>query len=536
MNAATPNLPEFIDWSTHYRRLALRYRQRIAVRDAMGESLSYEILVSRAHSLAQHLRRLGLQHGTPVASLLPNCLDAVWVSLGIKIGGFAEVALGWGYTADEIVWSAELSGARTLITAPERFELANQLGLNPIAPDAILLSADAVVSAQLPLAERIIHAVPGSAHGRIQFTSGTTGRPKGVLTTHARRWIGEQMQKACLPFMPAPGSKLLLMTPFVHGAGLLSTAWFDCGGEVILHDGVHPSDVLPFLEDRTLDAMFAPPTVLAKLISAFGERHLPGLRCIFTGTQPLALGLYERARTMFGPVVRITFGKTECINPITTLTFHEIDEAFSEGKYAGACCTGWPAPGVELRIGDPLNESNHQYESEGEVWLRAPQLSEGMITKQGFSSHQPDGWHATGDLGLIDNRGRLWLTGRVADVIKTGGYRVNPDEVEATLSGMHHCSQLSITSIVSDYWGEIIVAVAERPAAGWRDEMQEKLKVLSRHKHPRLFVELDQLPRNPQGKVSRRKLRELIESRFILIDGPYPALKVIPDRATEMNG
>lgn len=526
MKPAMPHWPRTIDWSAHCLAVAARFSERIAVRDAHDQTLSYVELVEQAHKLAGALKARGARFGTPIASLLPNSLEAVWVSLGLKIGGFAEVALGWSCTADEIAWSARLSGATWLLTIDRGADRATKAGLQAL--DIHSLQKTWISHPSIPDQSSVDPdtAVPAEATGRIQFTSGTTGRPKGVLTTHARRWLGEQMQKACLPCAPQPGERILLMTPFVHGAGLLSAAWFDCGGEIILHDGVDPSSVHRLLDGRALAAMFAPPTVLAKLVSAYGEQELPGLRCIFTGTQPLAEGLYKRARKMFGPVIRITYGKTECINPITTLAFDEIDAAFAATPRPGASCTGWPAPGVELSIGQPGAPSTLPA-GEDEVWCRAPQQSDGMLTLEGFQPHQPDGWHATGDLGLIDTRGRLWLTGRVADVIKTGGYRVNPDEIEAALAGMRSCLAVCITSLPSDYWGEIIVAVIERAREGWQEEMGANLQTLSRHKHPRLTIEWPELPRNPQGKISRRKLRELILERYTLHDGAYPALAPI---------
>lgn len=505
-----------VDWSGQLRALASRFGHRVAARDSAGEHMSYAEFSARAHAVAAHLLEQGLRPGDPVASLLPNSLEAIWVSYGLKLAGLAEVPLGWGYTADEIRWCAQVSGAKVLITREARTALAVEAGLQ------------ALMSASIPLHDRGLTFPPvsGSTPGRILFTSGTTGRPKGVIASHARRWLGEQLQKACLPFMPQPGSKILLMTPFVHGSGLLSGAWFDCGGEVTLHDGVEPARVRPLLASGDYDAMFAPPTVLAKLVGAFDGASVPGLRCIFTGTQPLARGLYERARQMFGPVVRITYGKTECVNPITTLTFTELDEAFAEAPVAGGSCTGWPAPGVEIRIGHP-HDAPRSTGEEDEVWLRAQQQSDGLITADGFRPHEPDGWHATGDLGLLDSRGRLWLTGRVADVIKTGGYRVNPDEVESALAGMRCCAQAAVTSLPSDYWGEIIIAVIEQPREGWREEFESRAAVLSKHKRPRLFVEMAALPRNPQGKISRKKLRETVLAQHTLIDGPYPTLEAL---------
>jgi acyl-CoA synthetase (AMP-forming)/AMP-acid ligase II len=361
------------------------------------------------------------------------------------------------------------------------------------------------------------------------FTSGTTGRPKGLVYSHGRRWLGNQLQKAALPFAPGPGSRILLMTPYIHGAGLLAAAWYDHGGEVLLHDGVDPARVRSALEAGELDALFAPPTVLAKLAAAYGEARYRGLRCVFTGTAPLTPALYARASAMFGPVVRITYGKTECVNPITVLSPEETHAHFSGEPRAAGCCLGWPSAGVEIQIraGEGACLATG---AEGEVWLRARHMSEGFIDADGYQPH-PGGWHRTGDLGWMDERGRLWLSGRVADVIKTGGYRVNPDEIESCLAGLQGCGQVCVASLPSDYWGEVIVAVAEGASGDWSTQARTRVAALSRHKHPRAYVSVAALPRNAQGKVSRRAVRELILATHDFADGPYPALSPRPSTA-----
>ena len=163
-------VPAIVDWSRHTRSTAARFGDRTAASDAHGASISYDELVSRAHALAARLTDAGLAQGTPVASLLPNVLDATWVGLGIKLGGFAEVALGWGYTTEELAWCARLSGASTLITPPERSALARQAGFTDL-----LLPGDVTSTSPAPL----LPPVAGDTPGRIQFTSGTTGKPKG---------------------------------------------------------------------------------------------------------------------------------------------------------------------------------------------------------------------------------------------------------------------------------------------------------------------------------------------------------------------
>lgn len=510
-----------IGWSASLHTLADQFDHHIAVSDAHGQTLTYSELSRNAHSIARFLLNTpGVAPGHPVATLLPNAVTAVWVSYGVRMTGAAEVPVGWSSTIDEIAWCAHLSGFKTVLTLSEREAQLREAGLEPVCVDTLVLATnDSLKQIHLP-------AVDDSKPGRVLFTSGTTGKPKGVLYSHARRWNGEQLLKATLPFVPTPGERIILMTPFVHGSSLLTYAWCDHGGHVVLLDGVREADLARELPDPSVRAIFAPPTVLAKITTLFEGQQFSHIKCVFTGTQPLTQLVYKRAREMFGPVVRITYGKSECVNPITVLTPEQTDAYYGAESMPPGACVGFPAPGVEIRIETaPVEPGQEQEERDGEIWLRARQMSLGMITEQGFSPHEPDGWHQTGDLGHLDSQGRLVLTGRVADVIKTGGYRVNPDEIEALLTGWPSGMQVSVTSLPSDYWGEIIIAVAETPQPDWQEAIAQRVQALSRHKRPRLCVTLDALPRNPQGKVNRRQVRAQVLANYSLEDGPYPALK-----------
>ena len=496
-----------IPWSSDLKNLAARFGEATAVATSDAR-LSYRELSVRAHALAARLAQLGITPGQAVATSLPNSVQAVWASYGVTLSGAAETPLSAGYTDAEIAWFAALARFRVVVTTKARAAAFAAMDFTPIAVD------DIEASDQSPFAgdKGALPPVDSGVWGRILSSSGTTGEPKAIVYTHERRWLAHTLLKAALPFTPQPGARLLLMTPFPHGASLMSFAWLDYGGEVILEAGVDAGRIRPLLERGDVEAVFAPPTVIAKLAESFGEQHFRGVRCVFTGTQTLTAALYAKARALFGPVVRITYGKAELINPITVLDPADTETLFSNEAINEGACVGWPAPGVEIEI------------RAEEIHLRGRHMSIGFIDSTGFHDHGVDGFHATGDIGQIDEHGRLWLKGRMADVIKTGGYKVHPQEIEAALSALDECGQVCIASLPSDYWGEVIVAVTEQARGDWRGQCETRLAQLSKHKRPRAYIELDRLPRNPQGKISRRQLREAILCYHELIDGPHPRL------------
>ncbi|AKQ54104.1 class I adenylate-forming enzyme family protein [Bordetella hinzii] len=493
-------MADTIPWSLELHTLAQRFAQGVAVDDGQ-DRLSFAELNARAHALACALHAAGVGAGGCVGIYLPNGCAAVWADYGATISGACLVHLNAAYTRDEIRWSQQLTPMSHIITDRAHAQAIQGLGA------ALILCEDIAPLAAPPL----LPAVNAEDWGRVIFSSGTTGKPKALVYDQGRRWLAAVMLRAVLPFTPGPGSRVLLMTPYVHGASMQARAWIDHGGTAVLLKGVDLEAA--GRELRAGAAVFAPPTVLAKLAAAFEGEHFPGVRCVFTGTQTLTPGLYAKARALFGPNVRITYGKSENVNPITVLDPAATEACFAEGGGEGACL-GWPAPGVQLRIN-----------ADGEIELRSRHMYIGHVDQDGFHAPDADGWHRTGDLGRLDDRGRLWLLGRMADVIKSGGYKIYPDEIEAALAGTPDCGEICVVALPSDYWGEVIIAVAERAGAGWIDQARQRVQGLARYKHPRAHIAVEALPRNPQGKISRRAVREQVLSAYALVDGPYPALR-----------
>lgn len=500
-----------IAWSNDLLTLAARFGDRVAVTDGVA-AMSFATLAARAHALAHGLRAAGIVPGAPVATLVPNGVEAPWVSYGVTIAGAAEVPVNAHSTDAEILWFAELTGFRRIMAPAAQQARLAALGFEPWPIEGI--TPDPAAPALPP--------VPAEAWGRLIFTSGTTGKPKAIVHTHGGRWTAHLLQRAVLPFTPGPGERVLLMTPYVHGASLLAAAWLEQGATIVLQDGVKAEAIEPILA-AGCPAIFAPPTVLAKILSLFPGRQFDGVRCIFTGTSTLSRDLWQRAAEAFGPVVRITYGMSECFNPISVLEPPEVAEVMGAPDQGLGACLGWPAPGVEISIRDEAGAVLPPAEP-GEIWLRGRHMNVGTISVAGFAARPPGAWHRTGDLGAKDARGRLHLSGRAADVMKSGGYRIHPGEIETVLDGAAAGRAICVVGLPSDYWGEVIVAVAENPSADWQQTAAERLVALARSKHPRAFVALPELPRNAQGKVVRARVRDAILATHALEDGPRPRL------------
>ena len=161
----------------------------------------------------------------------------------------------------------------------------------------------------------------------------------------------------------------------------------------------------------------------------------------------------------------------------------------------------------------------------GEVMIRAQHLMTGYRTADGFDPLAPDEFHDTGDLGYLDPQGRLHLTGRIADVIKSGGYKIAPEEVERMLAPALQPTEVAVVGIPSDYWGEVILAAVERPPPGWEQRIAAVAQTMTDYKRPRLMITLDELPRNGIGKVLRAAIRADVLSRFRITEGPRPRLE-----------
>jgi len=503
-----------VNWGAAFATLAQRFAGLPAVCTLDAEH-AFDEVIGRAAAVARALRNTGVRPGEAVATVLTNRGHAVWGSIGVTLSGAAEASLNPGMTGSELKYCLDLIAPRVVLADSTTAGAVREAGHAPwLVEDIDGARADVVVD----------RPVDGGVVGKILFTSGTTGKPKAIIHSHRGRFVANLMLRSNLPFRPTPQSRILLMTPYCHGASLLAAAFLDTGASVQLMTGVDVEGIRPLLTSGAVDCMFAPPTVLAKLTDALGDFTCGSLRTIFTGTATLPPDLYQRTRAMFGPIVRVTYGKTEIFNPITVLEADDTDAAYGARDQNRGANLGWPVSGVEVSIRDDSDEICPPGKP-GRVFLRAPHMMTGYIDETGIHAVSAQDWHESGDVAALSPRGELMLVGRENDVIKTGGYKLFPQEIEALLAAGRIAAEIVVVGLPSAYWGQIVVAVAERPVPGWQARAVAIVASLSRYKRPRAYIAVAELPRNAQGKLRRPRLVEILLAECLIEDGPHPVVR-----------
>jgi malonyl-CoA/methylmalonyl-CoA synthetase len=495
-------------WQISLETFATRFGARVAV-SSRGHTLTYAQLAAQADAVRAAVLAAGAKPGDVVAILARNGPGVVVASYGVMASGAAEFVVDLNLGPDDIAYAMTITGVRLVLAARAELQRVASLGLDVLVlEDVVARPAQAMASP----------AFDWRAFGKTIMTSGTTGRPKGIVHRHDRRWYAHVLLRSHLPFVPGANDRVLLMTAYAHGAALVTAAWLESGASVELIDGVDVGYADELFARGEITAVFAPPTVLAKLVDGTRHQRVAGIKCIFCGTATLQPALYHAAAAKFGPVIRVTYGKSEMFNPITVLEMDEAADYYRGRAALDAVCLGSPATGVEVVVRDETGRVCASGEH-GEIHLRSPHMMSGHVDANGFHELPDDAFHATGDLGYRDERGRLFLAGRAHDVIKTGGYKIYPEEIERVLP-----SGIAIIGIPSTHWGEVIVAVSE--GGDVTEKVAAATAGLARYKQPRACLTIRALPRSLQGKIQRARVRELVLARYAMTDGPYPKFEV----------
>ena len=339
----------------------------------------------------------------------------------------------------------------------------------------------------------------------IKFTGGSTGAPKGVV--QSCRAVAANMINMAERFAFQADDVFLASAPLTHGSSHFVLPVLGAGGRLVLTAGADSDRLVDVMAMEAVTSGFMPPTLIGRIAEraeARGEA-LPVLKRLIYGAAPFPEAALARAQDRLGPRIAGLYGQTEAPMTITT-----IDEA-TLSEPGMAACVGTPAPLSEVSVLDPDGRTVAHGE-EGEIAVAGPLVMDGYLDQPEKTAKTiREGWLMTGDVGRLDDQGRLWITGRASDMLISGGFNIHPAEVEAALTALDGVAEACAFGAPDADWGERLEALIV-PANGAAPDL-EAIRAAVRErlgpvKTPKAIHVADALPRNSLGKVVRAEIRD----------------------------
>ena len=448
--------------------------------------LSFTEVVERIRCAAGAFADLGIQNGDRVAVWAPNCAEWIISAFGLMTAGAVLVPVNTRFKAAEAADVIDRSGAKAVVIQK------GFLGLDYSAPDGVPVID--LKSDFLSSGSPINRDINGDDISDVIFTSGTTGRPKGAMMNHRQtlRMYEEWATLADLreadrylminPYFHTFGLKAGLIAAFLRGATMLPVAVFDIGR------------VVELIEAERITMLPGPPTLYHSLLAVGDKSKLATLRAGVTGAADIPVELVRRIHDELPFQTLMTgYGLTEAGN----VTLSRPGDSFEDV----ATTAGLPCDGVEVRIAD-----------DSEVLVRGYNVMEGYLDDPAATAEaiDADGWLHTGDLGTLDDAGRLRIVGRKKDMFIVGGFNAYPAEIEGFLLEHPAVAQAAVIGVPDERLGQVgkafvvtkagYAGVSAGELIGWSRDRMAGFKV------PRFVVFTDELPLNATGKVMKDKL------------------------------
>ncbi len=475
-------------------------------------TVTYGEMHSRAAALAGGLQERGVGAGDVVALLSYNCIEFLETIFAANYLGAIAMPINWRLAAAEVRYILEHSEARALVCDDALVPLADDAtaGIpHPLARVCVAATAPAgwMSLAELRTPAKVPPPVPvaGDDVHRLMYTSGTTGRPKGVMITHAN--LAWKNLAHLVEFSMTSADLGLACGPLYHvGAlDLTTTTLIAAGATTIIHRAFDAADVVDEIERSRVTVVWLAPAMVNAIMARpdVERRDLSSVRLIINGGEKMPIPLIERLQRTFPSAwFADAYGLTETVSGDT---FLDRDNLVTKLGSVGRPCLY-----LELDIWDDHGMSQPAGEP-GEIVLRGPKVFKGYwrdpdATAAAFAS----GWFHTGDIGIRDADGYVYIVDRLKDMIVSGGENIAGSEVERVLYEHAAVLEAAVVGRPDDRWGEVPVAfVARRPGTTTTaDELIEHCRgQLARFKVPRDVVFVEALPRNPSGKVLKRDLR-----------------------------
>ncbi|MBN9223447.1 MAG: long-chain fatty acid--CoA ligase [Microbacterium sp. SCN 70-27] len=508
-----------------------------------GRTTSYRELEDAIERAAAGLRALGVSRGDTVAIVLPNCPQHIIAFYAILRLGAVAVEHNPLYTPRELRKQFEDHGAKTAIVWSKVVSTVQQFPADVAVTNVVSVDVTRAMPAtlrfalHLPLAkaresraaltertsgaiawEKLLQAPPLPASfpapatddvAIIQYTSGTTGTPKGAVLTHRNLLSNARQAQAWVPqIQRGKGCVVYAVLPMFHAYGLTLCLTFamSMGARLVLFPRFEPAMVLEVTKKHPATFLPLVPPIADRLLAAAKAEgvSLAGTEVAISGAMALPHELVVPFEAATGGYLVEGYGLSEC-SPVL------MANPVAHNRKPGT--VGLPLPGTECRVVDPDQPSVDVPAGErGELIVRGPQVFQGYYGKPEATEEVfVDGWFRTGDIVQIDEDGFVRIVDRIKELIITGGFNVAPTEVENALRQHPHVVDAAVVGLPSEHSGEEVVAAVVLDGSGDVDvdSIREFARgILTPYKVPRRIYVVDELPRSLIGKVLRRQVRE----------------------------
>jgi 2-furoate---CoA ligase len=498
-----------LDLGTSFVASVARDPKALAIVDG-DVRLTYAEWYRTISAVVAGLDRIGLRPGDHLVTLLQNRWEAATLHWACQFAGVVITPVNWRAKADEIDFALENSNAKALayegVSAPNVAESAAAQGLPRIAvaqaPAPGEIDFAAVAATDAPL---VAPRADAEALSLMLYTSGTTSKPKGVPRRHRAERAAAIAHVA--QNLYAHGERTLGVMPLYHTMGVRSLlAMSLIGGLFVCLPRFNIVDALKLIESERVTNLYLVPTLYHDVVhhAAFAATDVGSVRKLGFAGAPMTDGLLATLTEAFRPELFVNhYGSSE----IYTFTVNQdaakkpgsagragINQMIRIVKLGATTADAIAAPGEEGEIA-AIASGDEAFEG---YWQRPE------VNAKAFRN----GWYMTGDTGYADEDGDIYVTGRVDDMIITGGENVSPVEIESCLSLHPGVSEVAVVGLPDERWGRVVAAFIKRRANIDEGELDDHCRAsgLANFKRPRRYVFVDEIPKSPVGKLLRRKL------------------------------
>lgn len=489
-------------------RHAVALADRPAISDiTSGRGYTFGQLSDLIHKFAGGLAERGFGVGDTLAIMAPNVPEYAVVFHGVAVAGGTNTTLNPTYTADEINHQLQDSGATLLVTIGMFLETAKAAAEGTKVTEIITMDS---AEGSTPFAAMFGAPITQVAIDPMEhvvvlpYSSGTTGRSKGVMLTH-HNLVANLVQ--CEPIINYDAGEIAIAAlPFFHiyGMQVLMNGLLGNGVEVLCMPRFDLVEALENIQSRRVTRFFAvPPMVLALAKQPVVANYdLSSLKVVFSGAAPLGGDLALEAAARIGCEVVQGYGMTE-LSPVSHATpLGDFRPGTSGVSAANTLCRLVDAEGTDQDVG-----------GRGELWVKGPQVMKGYLNNEEATAHtiDEDGWLHTGDVAELDEFGHYSIVDRVKELIKFKGFQVPPAELEALLVTHPKVADVALIGVLDDEAGELPKAfVVVKPGETMTEsEVMDFVKErVATYKQVRIVEFIDEIPKSATGKILRRLLRD----------------------------